>query len=314
MCAPVQTLSCFNHPRCIAELAWRERPEGDWQPKKEAKLCQYTAAARVIAAFVTAVAKRTTAARKRFQTPQTQHTEAAPSNTQQDAAAAIIIANSATEATRSLKRHPAATTLRTNMAEFDADAFADSLPVGPAAAAFPCRSTTTTPELPLLAESVDEMDPAMVEALMQLRDGGEPPSEPVWKSTSRLEKYAWTAGRPQPSGRAVASTNCAVVEYSIEVQTQAEAQTFYTAASTKIRMFYREAAAPASDGLALCVAARSEKTTKRTRRRRSSAPSTRTARVLARLEELRRVRQGLQSRVSHRPKQREKKPTASRRR
>ena len=66
------------------------------------------------------------------------------------------------------------------MAEFDADAFADSLPGwDPAARAAFLASLDDdeAPELPLLAESVDEMDPAMVEALMQLRDGGEPPSE-----------------------------------------------------------------------------------------------------------------------------------------
>ena len=84
------------------------------------------------------------------------------------------------------------------MAEFDADAFADSLPGWDpeARAAFLASlDDDEAPELPLLAESVDEMDPAMVEALMQLRDGGEPPSElavdakergnaPVWKSIS----------------------------------------------------------------------------------------------------------------------------------
>ena len=66
------------------------------------------------------------------------------------------------------------------MAEFDADAFADSLPGWDpeARAAFLASlDDDDAPELPLLAESVDEMDPAMVEALMQLRDGGEPPSE-----------------------------------------------------------------------------------------------------------------------------------------
>ncbi len=66
------------------------------------------------------------------------------------------------------------------MAEFDADAFADSLPGWDpeARAAFLASlDDDEAPELPLLAESVDEMDPAMVEALMQLRDGGEPPSE-----------------------------------------------------------------------------------------------------------------------------------------
>ena len=66
------------------------------------------------------------------------------------------------------------------MAEFDADAFADSLPGWDpeARAAFLASlDDDEAPEIPLLAESVDEMDPAMVEALMQLRDGGEPPSE-----------------------------------------------------------------------------------------------------------------------------------------
>ena len=66
------------------------------------------------------------------------------------------------------------------MAEFDADAFADSLPGWDpeARAAFLASlDDDEAPELPLLAESVDEMDPAMVEALMQLRDGGDPPSE-----------------------------------------------------------------------------------------------------------------------------------------
>ena len=78
------------------------------------------------------------------------------------------------------------------------------------------------PELPLLAESVDEMDPAMVEALMQLRDGGEPPSELAVDAKERGNKL------------------------------------FKRDASTKNRMFYREAAKEYSDGLALCVAARSE--------------------------------------------------------
>ena len=60
------------------------------------------------------------------------------------------------------------------MAEFDADAFADSLPGWDpeARAAFLASlDDDDAPELPLLAESVDEMDPAMVEAL-----------RPVWKS------------------------------------------------------------------------------------------------------------------------------------
>ena len=113
----------------------------------------------------------------------TADTEAAPSNTPQDAAAAIISCETAAAATRSQRAKsatPAATPALSKMAEFDADAFADSLPGwDPAARAAFLASLDDdeAPELPLLAESVDEMDPAMVEALMQLRDGGEPPSE-----------------------------------------------------------------------------------------------------------------------------------------
>ena len=95
------------------------------------------------------------------------------------------------------------------MAEFDADAFADSLPGwDPAARAAFLASLDDdeAPELPLLAESVDEMDPAMFEALMQLRDGGEPPSElavdakergnaPVWKSNSDAPRIDATPAR-----------------------------------------------------------------------------------------------------------------------
>ena len=111
------------------------------------------------------------------------------------------------------------------MAEFDADAFADSLPGWDpeARAAFLASlDDDEAPELPLLAESVDEMDPAMVEALMQLRDGGEPPSELAVDAKERGNKL------------------------------------YKRAISTKNRMFYREAAKEYSDGLALCVAARSE--------------------------------------------------------
>ncbi len=111
------------------------------------------------------------------------------------------------------------------MAEFDADAFADSLPGwDPAARAAFLASLDDdeAPELPLLAESVDEMDPAMVEALMQLRDGGEPPSELAVDAKNRGNAH------------------------------------FKRAASTKNKLFYREAAKEYSDGLALCVAARSE--------------------------------------------------------
>ena len=111
------------------------------------------------------------------------------------------------------------------MAEFDADAFADSLPGWDpeARAAFLASlDDDEAPELPLLAESVDEMDPAMVEALMQLRDGGEPPSELAVDAKNRGNAH------------------------------------FKRAASTKNRLFYREAAKEYSDGLALCVAARSE--------------------------------------------------------
>ena len=111
------------------------------------------------------------------------------------------------------------------MAEFDADAFADSLPGWDpeARAAFLASlDDDEAPELPLLAESVDEMDPAMVEALMQLRDGGEPPSELAVDAKNRGNQH------------------------------------FKRAASTKNKLFYREAAKEYSDGLALCVAARSE--------------------------------------------------------
>ena len=54
------------------------------------------------------------------------------------------------------------------MAEFDADAFADSLPGWDpeARSAFLASlDDDDAPELPLLAESVDEMDPAMVEGV-----------------------------------------------------------------------------------------------------------------------------------------------------
>ena len=87
------------------------------------------------------------------------------------------------------------------MAEFDADAFADSLPGWDpeARAAFLASlDDDEAPELPLLAESVDEMDPAMVEALMQLRDGGEPPSELAVDAKERGNAPAWKSnfGRP----------------------------------------------------------------------------------------------------------------------
>ena len=107
----------------------------------------------------------------------------------------------------------------------DADAFADSLPGWDpeARAAFLASlDDDEAPELPLLAESVDEMDPAMVEALMQLRDGGEPPSELAVDAKERGNGH------------------------------------YKRAVSTKNKLFYREAAKEYSDGLALCVAARSE--------------------------------------------------------
>ena len=102
-------------------------------------------------------------------------TEAAQSNTQDS-----IRRRRSDHKLQQRHRHQTPTTLSTNMAEFDADAFADSLPGWDpeARAAFLASlDDDEAPELPLLAESVDEMDPAMVEALMQLRDGGEPPSE-----------------------------------------------------------------------------------------------------------------------------------------
>ena len=77
-------------------------------------------------------------------------------------------------------------------------------------------------EMPLLAESTDEMDPALVEALMQLRDGDDAPSELALAAKERGNKH------------------------------------FQRAASTKNKMFYREAAKEYSDGLALCRAAAHE--------------------------------------------------------
>ena len=92
------------------------------------------------------------------------------------------------------------------MADFDADAFADSLPGWDpeARAAFLASlDDDEAPELPLLAESVDEMDPAMVEALMQLRDGGEPPSELAVDAKERGDAPEWKSnfGHPKPLTR-----------------------------------------------------------------------------------------------------------------
>lgn len=111
------------------------------------------------------------------------------------------------------------------MAAFDAEAFADELPGwDPAARAAFLASLDDddAPELPLLADSIEDMDPAMIEALMLLRDGGEPPSELASDAKDRGNAH------------------------------------FKRAGSSKNRMFYREAAKEYSDGLALCVAARSE--------------------------------------------------------
>mmetsp|Transcript_14266 Transcript_14266/g.42544 ORF Transcript_14266/g.42544 Transcript_14266/m.42544 type:complete len:427 (+) Transcript_14266:320-1600(+) len=78
------------------------------------------------------------------------------------------------------------------------------------------------PEQPLLAENLDEMDPSMLEALMQLRDGDEPLSE--------------LASDAKDRGNA---------KYKRAVQ-------------TKNKMFYREAAREYGDGLALCKASEVE--------------------------------------------------------
>lgn len=74
-------------------------------------------------------------------------------------------------------------------------------------------------ELPLLAESVDEMDPDMVAALVALRDGDEPPSVLAEAAKDRGNKH------------------------------------FSTARKTKKMMWYKQAAKEYTDGLSLCLAA-----------------------------------------------------------
>lgn len=74
-------------------------------------------------------------------------------------------------------------------------------------------------ESPLLAESTDEMDPDMVEALMQLRDGDDPPEVLAEEAKKRGNKH------------------------------------FSTAQKTKKNMWFKEAAKEYTDGIALCRAA-----------------------------------------------------------
>lgn len=74
-------------------------------------------------------------------------------------------------------------------------------------------------EMPLLAESVDEMDPDLVAALVQLRDGDDEPLELATAAKERGNKH------------------------------------FATATKTKKKMWYKEAAKEYTDGLSLCRAA-----------------------------------------------------------
>lgn len=74
-------------------------------------------------------------------------------------------------------------------------------------------------ETPLLAESIDEMDPDMVAALVALRDGDDPPSVLAEAAKDRGNKH------------------------------------FSTARKTKKTMWYKEAAKEYTDGISLCQAA-----------------------------------------------------------
>ena len=77
-------------------------------------------------------------------------------------------------------------------------------------------------EMPLLAESLDEMDPALVEGLMQLRDGDDPPSALAAAAKDRGNAH------------------------------------FQRAVAVKNKLFYREAAKAYTEGFHLCLAAKHE--------------------------------------------------------